>query len=55
MGSIYLFLFLFVVTFLAHKPFHIHDAKQVWLIRLHHILEQSVWVQFLIVINRLFR
>lgn len=55
MGPLYLLFFLFIVTFLVHKPFNIHNAKQVWIIRLHHILEQSVWVQFLIVVNRLFR
>ncbi len=55
MGSVYLFLFLFILTFLLHKPFHIHSAKQLWLIRLHYGLERSLEVQRLIIINQWFR
>lgn len=55
MGSIYLFLFLFIVTFLIHKPFNVHSARQLWLIRLHYGLERAVWMQLLIVINHLFK
>ena len=48
--SIILFIFLFVVVTLMHKPFNIHENKT-WLFKCHEILEWVLIMQFMIVLN----
>ena len=42
---------LFVVTFLLHKPFNVHQKDKKWLQRLHYALETMFTVQAMIILN----
>lgn len=53
-ASCILFGILFVLTFLMHKPFHIHTAQKRWIQEIHHYCEFALVMQGLIVLNLLF-
>ena len=42
---------LFIVTFLLHKPFNVHQTDKKWLQRLHYVLETMFTVQAMIILN----
>ncbi|MBR1825219.1 MAG: hypothetical protein IJ770_01370 [Alphaproteobacteria bacterium] len=46
---------LFVVIFLLHKPFNVHQTDKKWLQRLHHVLETMFTVQAMIILNELIK
>ncbi len=52
--SITLFVILFIVIWLMHKPFNVHESKT-WLYKFHEILEYSLIMQFLIILNEYFK
>lgn len=52
--SILLFVILFIVIWIMHKPFNIHAAKPA-LNKFHEILEFVLIVQFMIILNELFK
>lgn len=49
--SIILFIVLFVVVWIMHKPFDVHNTKMK---RFHEWLETALVVQGIIIINQLF-
>lgn len=50
--SVALFVTLFAVIWLMHKPFNVHHAKP-WLNRLHEYLELALIMQGVVVVNQL--
>ena len=52
MCSVILFVVLFIVIWVMHKPFDIHHAKP-WLNKLHEWLELALVVQGMIILNQL--
>lgn len=42
---------LFVIIFLLHKPFNVHQTDKKWLQRLHYVLETMFTVQAMIILN----
>ena len=53
-ASIIIFCVLFVVTFLIHKPFNVHENKKRWVQEIHRYLEITFVMQGLIILNLLF-
>jgi hypothetical protein len=49
--SFVLFVTLFVITAIVHKPLNAHETKKKWLRVTHYWLEHSVVIQLLIIIN----
>ena len=52
--SIILFIVLFVVIWLMHKPFNIHQSNS-FLVKFHEILEMVLVMQLVIIINDLLK
>lgn len=52
--SISLLIILFIVIWVMHKPFNIHAAKP-GLNKFHEILEFVLIIQFMIILNELFK
>ena len=51
-ASLILFVVLFVIIWLMHKPFDVHHARP-WLNKLHEWLELALVVQGIIILNLL--
>ncbi len=49
-----LFLVLFVVTFLIHKPLNVHNSKNRMIVGLHYLLEYAVVIQAFVCVYKLF-
>ncbi|MCI6259976.1 MAG: hypothetical protein SOV63_09360 [Pyramidobacter porci] len=50
-ASIVLFVVLFVVIWLMHKPFDVHRSPEAWLVKLHELLELALIMQFVVILN----
>lgn len=53
-ASIIIFVVLFVITFLMHKPFNIHASQKRWIQEIHRYFEIAFVMQGLIILNMLF-
>lgn len=53
-ASVIIFIVLFVITFLMHKPFNIHTVDKRWVQEIHHYSEFALVMQGLIILNMLF-
>ena len=49
--SIILFVILFMVTFLMHKPFDVHASQNEFLQRIHYLMEDLFTIQLMILLN----
>ena len=52
--SIALFVVLFVIVWIMHKPFDVHSSKT-WVNKFHCILEDVLIIQFKIILNEYFK
>lgn len=53
--SVILFVVLFVVVWLLHKPFDVHANPETWIYKFHCVLENALIMQFMIILNEWLR